>query len=132
MTIGPLNFAVSCVKTLTAVEANLTRSNQHEFNGVTQLRNLMGVTDQRLNATFSVRGEDEIHYAIMTWYDARAANPIRTEYRFYFQPNPVMARATEGDNIIIGRLLNGSTHCELIPQIPQESSESFPEWTIVN
>jgi hypothetical protein len=42
MSIQPVVFRCSCIKTLSAVEANPARSNQHEFNGVTQLKSIFG------------------------------------------------------------------------------------------
>jgi|688.fasta_scaffold138613_5 hypothetical protein len=116
MSVRPINFKSSCVKTLSAVEAMPSRSNQHEFNGVVQLKEIFGTTKIQLDASFSVRGEDEVYKSSLTWYDAREANATRSEFRLYFQSNPVMARATRGDNIIIGFDSNNNIHCELISQ----------------
>jgi hypothetical protein len=114
MSVRPINFRASCVKTLSAVEAEPTRSNQHEFNGVSQLKNLFGDEKIQMIVSFSTRGRDDICTSGMTWYDARESHLTRSEYRLYFQSNPVMERANEGDNIIIGFDLQGNIHCELI------------------
>ncbi|OEF21989.1 hypothetical protein [Vibrio splendidus] len=114
MSVRPINFSRSCIKTLSAVEAERPRSNQHEFNGVTQLRNLFGPDRISVDASFSVRGRPEVYQAGLTWYDARERHPTRSEYRLYFQSSPVMDLAREGDNIVIGFDLNGDVHCELI------------------
>ncbi|MGV8898713.1 MAG: type II restriction endonuclease [Burkholderiaceae bacterium] len=116
MSVRSINFRASCVKTLSAVEAEPTRSNQHEFNGVSQLKNLFGDEKIQMIVSFSTRGRDDICTSGMTWYDARELHLTRSEYRLYFQSNPVMERANEGDNIIIGFDLHGNIHCELIIQ----------------
>lgn len=117
MSQGPINYTTACVKTLSAVEAEATRSNQHEFNGVVQLKALFGLAKIQMAASFSIRGSSEIHSSQLTWYDAREAHPKRSEHRLYFQTNPVMSRAIEGDNIVIGFDKKGNIHCELIPQM---------------
>lgn len=97
-----ISFKASCIKTLSPVEVDLKRSHQHEFNGVKELKDLLGTQGSKCNATFSIRGEDILSEALVTWYDARTAHPSRSEYRLYFYPNEVMGKATAGDNIIIG------------------------------
>ncbi len=114
MSVKPINFTTSCIKTLSAVEAEAPRSNQHEFNGVTQLRNLFGDNRISVNASFSIRGRAEVYDTNLTWYDARENHPTRSEYRLYFQSSPVMDHAREGDNIVIGFDSLGRVHCELI------------------
>lgn len=116
MSKRPINFRASCVKTLSAVEAESTRSNQHEFNGVVQLKNLFGRDKIEMVASFSQRGSDDTFTSSLTWYDAREAHKTRSEYRLYFRSNPVMQQAQEGDNIIIGFDSQGNIHCELIAQ----------------
>lgn len=115
MSVRPINFRESCIKTLSAVEAEPVRSNQHEFNGVTELKNLFGMDRITEPAYFSVRGSDAVYESNLTWYDAREMHPTRSEYRLYFQTNHVMELAKEGDNIIIGFDTSNRIHCELIP-----------------
>lgn len=114
MSITPINFKASCVKTLSAVEAEPTRSNQHEFNGVAQLKNIFGTKKVEMIASFSVRGSNDVFHSSLTWYDAREKHKTRSEFRLYFQSNAVMAKAKEGDNIVIGYDAKGMVHCELI------------------
>ena len=45
----------ACIKTLSAVEARPERSNQHEFNGVQQLKEIFGLYEFERTAIFSVR-----------------------------------------------------------------------------
>ncbi len=60
MSIQPVIFRCSCIKTLSAVEANPARSHQHEFNGVTQLKSIFGPNRIELMAQFSLRGEPQV------------------------------------------------------------------------
>lgn len=104
----------ACVKTLSAVEARPERSNQHEFNGVAELKNILGSERKDFRVIFSVRGEDVKDIANVTWYDARERHQTRSEHRLYFQSNKVMNQAREGDNVIIGFDQNKQLHCILI------------------
>ncbi|HHQ4581855.1 TPA: hypothetical protein ACSP17_004120 [Aeromonas hydrophila] len=130
MSIKPINFSASCVKTLSAVEVDKFRSNQHEFNGVTQLKRLFGNNKIEMLASFSIRGSDEVFRAKLTWYDARELHPTRSEYRLYFQTNQVMSQAQAGDNIIIGFDSKGNIHCELISQ-GNAGYQKTPEWILL-
>lgn len=94
-------------KRLSAVETNPVSSNQHEFNGVTILRRLLG--DDRLtdcSARFMWLGKENeslTEDSGVTWYDAREHHPTRTEYRLYFKNNPVMDLASAGDLLIVAK-----------------------------
>lgn len=116
MSNAPIMLRTACLKTLSMVEAVPEKSNQHEFNGVAQLKDIFGEDRRELKAKFSVRGQDGTEISNVTWYDARVSHPSRSEYRLYFQANPVMALAREGDNILIGFDRAGELHCVLIPQ----------------
>lgn len=124
MSKGSIILTPACIKTLVAVEAHPERSNQHEFNGVAALKELFGIDKAEFKAVFSVRGEDNACKAGVTWYDSREGHPIRSEHRLYFQTNPVMQRAQEGDNILIG-FIGNQLHCILFPN----PSERYPGWT---
>jgi hypothetical protein len=45
--------------------------------------------------------------ALVSWYDARAAHPTRTEWRLYFRDNAVMQAAEAGDLLVVGRRPDG-------------------------
>lgn len=114
MAINPIQFDVGCLKTLTPVEAERNRSNQHEFQGVSALRSIFGMQRVQVQATFSIRGREESYPASLTWYDARENQSHRSaEYRLYFQSTPVMDLAKAGDTIVIGKRGN-HFYCELI------------------
>ncbi|WP_413714010.1 type II restriction endonuclease [Serratia marcescens] len=114
MTKGTIRFRASCIKTLSAVEARPERSNQHEFNGVKELKSLFGLTGFSKDAIFSIRGDDIKCTANITWYDAREAHPTRSEYRLYFNDNIVMQMAQEGDDIVLGFDSTENIHIILI------------------
>jgi len=103
-------FEGIAIKRLSAVEASPDVSNQHEFNGVNQLKKIFGTERNRFPAKFIYLGEDEtiVDADFVTWYDAREHNPIRSEYRLYYPATSVSDVATEGDLLVIGRLPNDS------------------------
>ena len=98
-------------KRLSSVEANLQSSNQHEFNGVRALRELLGPERlQAMPARFVWLADDGgglSETSRITWYDSRADNPDRSEYRLYFQGNAVMDLASEGDLLIVAKKPSG-------------------------
>ncbi|MEB7896002.1 type II restriction endonuclease [Serratia marcescens] len=130
MTKGTIHFRASCIKTLSAVEARPERSNQHEFNGVKELKSLFGLAGFSKDAVFSIRGEGVSCIANITWYDAREAHPTRSEYRLYFNDNVVMQMAKEGDNIIVGFDPTDNIHIILIKSGLSEN-ESIKGWRVV-
>lgn len=121
----------ACIKTLSAVEAHLIRSNQHEFNGVAELKQIFGLAGFSLSARFSIRGTSISAVANVTWYDARASHPTRSEYRLYFQTNDVMRQAHEGSNVILGFDSGGALHIVLIPQGASGHNPGVPGWTAI-
>lgn len=93
-------------KILSAVEADTATSNQHEYNGVAPLKNILGTAKQTFNTQFIYLndGDDEpvTDTGFLTWYDAREAHPTRTEYRMYFPTTAVSVCAAAGDELFIG------------------------------
>jgi hypothetical protein len=107
-------FEGVAVKTLSAVEADVLTSNQHEFNGVEGLRNILGEPDgkERYPAKFLylTDNEDEpiMEEGFLTWYDARQKARVergvmRWEYRLYFPTNLVSQCANAGDILVIAK-----------------------------
>ena len=102
-------FAGVGLKTLSTVEADPARSNQHEYNGNKDLIRLFGRTAEKkvLLATFIYLADNDdvplAETASVTWYDARANHPTRSEYRLYFPTSQVSLRAAEGDLLVIAR-----------------------------
>lgn len=107
-------FTGVAVKRLSAVEANIFRSHQHEFNGVEGLKKLFGKGDGKQNfpARFIYLCDDDdepvISDGFLTWYDAREQHPTRSEHRLYFPTTAVSLCAAEGDVLVIGRRPDGS------------------------
>ncbi|MER8470435.1 hypothetical protein NKH23_13570 [Mesorhizobium sp. M1328] len=106
-------------KRLCPVEVDAVRSNQHEFNGSRPLIELFGREQpQRLDTDFywmSNAGQLVSERGMLTWYDARARHPTRTEYRLYYYDNSVTRKATAGDTLLIGRKLDKSTFLLIAP-----------------
>ena len=102
-------FTGVAAKRLSAVEADVLRSNQHEFNGVESLKRLFGSASgkQQFPARFIYLADsaDEavVSDGFLTWYDARERHPTRSEHRLYFPTTSASERATEGDLLVIGR-----------------------------
>jgi len=105
---------VAC-KTLSAVEADVVRSHQHEFNGVDGLKKIFGTPTgkQKIPASFLYLSDQDdepvtVNNEFLTWYDARERHPTRSEYRLYFPTTQVSLCAAEGDILVIGRRPDGS------------------------
>lgn len=101
-------------KRLSAVEADVIRSNQHEFNGVEGLRVMLGEPDGKVRYAakflYLTDHDDEpiVEEGFLTWYDARQRarlerSVMRYEYRLYFPTNQVSQCATEGDLLLIAK-----------------------------
>ncbi len=146
MKSGYLNqyFKAVAVKRLSSVEADDVISNQHEYNGVTLLKEMFGTDNQKLSIRthfLYVTDEDESIEASgeLTWYDARFNHPTRTEWRLYYPTNDVTAAASAGDSLFIclksdGEILEIIAHKDSIIENqlfwlfgvkPDENSNSF-------
>ena len=131
MSSSPLVLNPACIKTLSAVEAHPSRSNQHEFNGVVELKKIFGLAGFSRSAKFSIRGTKISTDADVTWYDARVSHPTRTEHRLYFQTNAVMSHAHEGANIIVGFDANSNLHIVLILQGAAGHNSNISGWQTI-
>ena len=82
-------FASIAYKKLSAVEADVARSHQHEFNGIGALKKILGDSKREFSAKFAYLAENMEEPVVadvgMTWYDAREKHLTRTEYRLYYQ-----------------------------------------------
>lgn len=99
-------FTGVAAKVLSAVEADTAISNQHEYNGVTPLKDILGTAKQTFNSRFIYMNDSDdepvTDTGFLTWYDAREAHPTRTEYRMYFSTTAVSVCAAAGDDLFIG------------------------------
>lgn len=111
-------FEGVAAKRLSAVEADSARSNQHEFNGVDGLKQILGEPNGKVNYDakwlYFTDQDDEpiIDESPLTWYDSRQKareerNVMRWEYRLYFKTTTVSLNATEGDLLVIAKIRNG-------------------------
>lgn len=92
-------------KRLSAVEANLEKSNQHEFNGVAAMKSIFGKERQKFPTQFLFLDDENIPISedgFLTWYDARENHPTRSEYRLFFPTTAVSRAASAGDVLFIG------------------------------
>ena len=101
-------------KIMSAVEVDILTSNQHEFNGVEGLRNILGEPSGKVSyeAQFMYLTDYEddpvIEDGFLTWYDARQKARIergvnRHEYRLYFPNNQSLQCSNAGDLLIIAK-----------------------------
>lgn len=91
-------------KQLSVVEANLDKSNQHEFNGIASMKKLFGTGRQKFDTTFMFLDDENLpttDKGFLTWYDARENHPTRSEYRLFFSTTSVSMLATVGDILFI-------------------------------
>lgn len=107
-------------KRLTAVEVQPHLSNQHEFNGINEFREIFGTAKRTFPGTYIYLDEDSDNNiseeGILTWYDARANHPTRTEYRLYYTHNSVISSANPGDLVIIGKTVEGKLVVIVAPE----------------
>ena len=90
-------------KRLSAVEANLEKSNQHEFNGVAAMKSIFGKERQKFPTQFLFLDDENVPISedgFLTWYDARENHPTRSEYRLYLH-NTVIRRPAFVDVVMI-------------------------------
>ncbi len=93
-------------KVLSAVETGKSdKHHQHEFNGVSSLKAMLGTERREFRTTFLYFGDDDDtaqDVASMTWYDSRLAHPSRSEFRLYFTTDFIPDHASPGDIMIMG------------------------------
>jgi hypothetical protein len=106
------------VKTLSVVEADPTRSRQHEFNGAKPLVAIFGEGNEKQNfdALFIYLSDSDdepiVAQGSLTWYNSRVPKPTTKkrapEYRLYFPTNQVSTVAAAGDLLVVARRPNNS------------------------
>lgn len=107
-------FVGVAIKRLSAVEADVLTSNQHEFNGVESLKRIFGQAagKQTFSARFVYLSDDNdspiVADGFLTWYDARERHPTRSEHRLYFPTTTVSQCAAAGDLLVIARKPDGA------------------------
>jgi hypothetical protein len=112
-------FQAAAGKYLSAVDAEVTRSHQHEIGGLVKVGfgDVLGRPgkDETLELMCKMvyitdeTGEPLIADDLVTWYDVRRKSKTRApEYRLYYRENSVTESINEGDFLLITRLANDS------------------------
>jgi hypothetical protein len=120
-------FEGVAAKYLSAVDADPSRSNQHEIGGLPSVgfKKYLGTPSKDQKVFFLARmayvaddePESELCESEVTWYDSRHRDPKRSpEYRLYYKSNPVTARLAEGDFFLVAKLRNGPLLMVFAPQ----------------
>jgi hypothetical protein len=111
-------FEGVAAKRLSLVEADVLRSNQHEFNGVEGLREILGEPEGKVpyqsTMLYLSDGDSDpmVEDATLTWYDARKKarlerEVMRWEYRLYFPTTSVSMNFSSGDLLVIAKRRDG-------------------------
>lgn len=107
-------FACIAYKTISAVEADAKISHQHEFNGISPMKEMLGTSKREFIARTVYLGEDLEEPLIadvgMTWYDARENHATRTEYRLYYKQSDINKYMQEGDLMVVGLRPDGKIY----------------------
>ena len=104
-------------KTLAAVDADASSSNQHEVTGSKPLLRILGDRDRKLPkgsgedtrffATYIWLGAEQealTEEARLSWYDSRRNDETRSaEWRLYYQTNAVTEMMRPGDTLFVAR-----------------------------
>ena len=108
-------FTAIAAKQLSAVEADFSRSHQHEFNGSEPLKKMFGRSAEKqiFQARFIYLTDNDLDPVTadgqMSWYDSRKGQTHRApEYRLYFPTTSVSECMSEGDLLVLGRRPDGS------------------------
>lgn len=108
-------FEGVAAKRLSAVEADETRSNQHEYNATKAMLAFMGRPSGKMRLPtryiyLSDRDQEPVFEdSFLTLYDSRENHPTRSEYRFYFPTTKVSQLAAAGDFLAIAKCRDGKT-----------------------
>lgn len=107
-------FDAVAMKTLSAVDAEPVRSNQHEIGGKTTIGKVLGSWEPKVvfdvsYVWFGDEGESISASGAATWYDTRRDNPGRAaEPRLYYEANAVTGAMRAGDTLIVAKKADGS------------------------
>ncbi|UII31112.1 hypothetical protein LVD17_22735 [Fulvivirga ulvae] len=122
VTYGYINkfFTGVGAKRLSEVEVSPAVSNQHEFNGITEFKEIFGTAKINFTAKYIYLADDEestiTEEGTLTWYNARENHATRTEYRLYYSANEVISTSTPGDLIVICRVSENELFIIVTPE----------------
>jgi hypothetical protein len=111
------------VKRLTAVEVDPKRSSQHEFQGIQDLRRILGTPATKVSYKTRFIWIDDAERSLavdgyMTWSDVRRNNQDRSaEYHLYYssESEEIVHKASAGDLLMICRQKNGDLIAIITP-----------------
>jgi len=105
-------FVGAVAKRLTLVETLTERSNQHEFQGVQRLRQLLGEQDRKeIPTRFIWLSDEEGSYTaegFLSWSNVRKGKPRAPEFHLYYSTNTVTETMSVGDLLILALHRDGS------------------------
>lgn len=112
-------FSGVVVKQLSVVETTPAKSNQHEFNGTSELRMIFGDDDRKnIPTRFIWLGSEQegiTSDGMVSWYDARRNHPKRTEYRLYYPGNDVTRLMQADDTFFLATRPDGTCIVVITP-----------------
>ena len=106
-------FEGVAAKRLSAVEADETRSHQHEYHATKNMQAFLGSPDEktRIDARFLYLTDEDtdpiVEDAFLTLYNCRNGKPRAPEYHLYFPTTTVSLNASEGDLLVIAKKRDG-------------------------
>lgn len=106
-------FKGVAAKRLSAVEADETRSHQHEYHATKNVQSFLGSPEEktRMPARFLYLTDDDpdpiVEDAFLTLYNCRKGKPRAAEYHLYFPTTNVSLNASEGDLLVIAKKADG-------------------------
>jgi hypothetical protein len=107
-------FEGVAAKRLSAVEADETRSNQHEYHATKRVQAFLGSPEEKttIPARFLYLTDDDpdpiVEDAFLTLYNCRKGKPRAPEYHLYFPTTNVSLNASEGDLLVIAKKRDGT------------------------
>jgi hypothetical protein len=112
-------FIGAVAKRLTLVETITASSNQHEFQGVQRLRQLLGDEDRRGVPTRFIWLSDQqgslSEDGFLSWSNVRKGKPRSAEFHLYYPTNAVTEAMAIGDLLIIALRRDGSLMAIIAP-----------------
>ncbi|CAA6800899.1 MAG: Restriction endonuclease [uncultured Thiotrichaceae bacterium] len=121
-------FEGVATKYLSAVDAELSKSNQHEIGGLVSVgfKEFLGdsVETKHFDCTCVYINDENDSPVVcqhsVSWYDSRRGNPRRSpEFRLYYKSNEVTELMSAGDFLLIAKMKDGSL---LVVITPSEST----------
>lgn len=113
-------FEGVAVKRLSAVDADPSRSNQHEVGTTREMRGFLGEHHQeRFDANYVWLGDEQEGFScpdFATHYDTRLSQPDRNpEWRLYYSSNSVTEAMQEGDTLFLAKRLGNALIFIVVP-----------------